>query len=92
MERDLSTLREELRKCGESIMRIADELSSTVETPKEKQPSLEDVRAVLAEKARLGLTPQVRELLKRHGAEKLSDVNPEEYSSLLKEAEGINAR
>ena len=93
---ELSTLREELKRCGEALIAISEKLSSPSEkagTPEEKKPTLEDVRAVLARKAREGLTPQVRELLKRYGAEKLSDIRPEDYLSLLSEAEGItNAR
>lgn len=89
---ELSTLREELKRCGEALIAIADRLLPSSEeavTPTAKEPSLEDVRAVLARKAREGLTSQVRELLKRYGAEKLSDIRPEDYLSLLSEAEGI---
>ena len=93
---ELSTLREELKRCGEALIAIADRLLPSSEeavTPTANQPSLEDVRAVLARKAREGLTSQVRELLKRYGAEKLSDIRAEDYLSLLSEAEGItNAR
>lgn len=54
----------------------------------EEQPmTLAEVRAVLAEKSRAGHTAEVRELLLKHGAEKLSDIDPAEYPSLLAEAE-----
>ncbi len=92
VKEELSTLREELKRCGEALIAIADKLLPSSEeavTPTAIQPSLEDVRAVLARKAREGLTPQVRELLKRYGAEKLSDIRAEDYLSLLSEAEGI---
>lgn len=49
--------------------------------------TLEEVRAVLAEKSRLGSTDKIRELLLKHGASKLSDISPSEYPSLLKSAE-----
>lgn len=56
--------------------------------PKEEKPlKLEDVRAVLADKSRKGHTAEVKALLVKHGADKLSDVAPEEYTSLLAEAE-----
>ncbi|MCM1497174.1 MAG: rRNA biogenesis protein rrp5 [Clostridium sp.] len=56
--------------------------------PAEKNPlTLEEVRMVLAEKSRAGHTAEVREILQRHGAEKLSDVDPAEYESLIAEAE-----
>ena len=56
--------------------------------PKEEKPlKLEDVRAVLADKSRKGHTAEVKALLVKHGADKLSDVAPEEYASLLVEVE-----
>lgn len=53
----------------------------------EKVLTLEEVRAVLAEKSRAGHTAQVRELLIRHGADKLSDIDPAEYPALLADVE-----
>ncbi len=55
--------------------------------PEEKPLTLEGVRAVLAEKSRAGHTAEVRELLNRHGADKLSDIDPAEYAALLADAE-----
>ncbi|MXP78353.1 rRNA biogenesis protein rrp5 [Lachnospiraceae bacterium WCA-9-b2] len=53
----------------------------------EKPLTLEEVRAVLAEKSRSGHTEEVRELLNKHGADKLSEIDPAEYPALLAEAE-----
>lgn len=55
--------------------------------PEEKPLTLEEVRAVLAEKSRAGHTAEVRELLNKHGADKLSDIDPAEYAALLADAE-----
>jgi hypothetical protein len=55
--------------------------------PEEKPLTLEEVRAVLAEKSRSGHTEEVRELLAKHGADKLSEIDPAEYAALLAEAE-----
>lgn len=55
--------------------------------PEEKPLTLEEVRAVLAEKSRSGHTEEVRELLAKHGADKLSEINSAEYPALLAEAE-----
>ena len=55
--------------------------------PEEKPLTLEEVRAVLAEKSRSGHTEEVRELLNKHGADKLSEIDPAEYPALLAEAE-----
>ena len=53
----------------------------------EKPLTLEEVRAVLAEKSRAGHTAEVRALLLKHGADKLSEVNPAEYPALLADVE-----
>ena len=55
--------------------------------PEEKPLTLEEVRAVLAEKSRAGHTAEVKELLAKHGADKLSEIDPAEYAELLAEAE-----
>lgn len=54
---------------------------------KEKELTLEDVRAVCADKARKGYTAQVKEIINQHGVGRLSDVNPAEYKTLLAEVE-----
>lgn len=59
------------------------------QVPETKKVSLEDVRAVLAKLSQLGKTAEVKKLIVKHGAQKLSDVPESEYASLLHEAEGI---
>ena len=58
---------------------------------KETKPQLklEDVRAVLAEKSRAGHTAEIRALLKKYGAAKLSEIDPANYETLLQDAEVI---
>ena len=41
----------------------------------------------MAEKSRSGHTEEVRELLAKHGADKLSGIDPAEYPALLADAE-----
>ena len=55
-----------------------------------KSIMLEEVRAVLAEKSRSGHSAEVKALLEKHGAARLSDIDPAEYPELLKEAEVIS--
>lgn len=63
------------------------------EVMKEKQLSLEEIRAVLADKSRKGFTAEVKAILTKHGADKLSEVDPAEYKALLAEVEVLgNAR
>ena len=52
-----------------------------------KAITLEEVRAVLAERSHDGYTDQVRGLLQKYGAEKLSGVDPKHYAALMKDAE-----
>ena len=89
----------ELRNAAQSLNSVADSLTalfsgsqpeSSVQPeskPTSKPLTLEDVRAVLAEKSRNGHTAKIRELLKKHGAAKLSEIDPQKYAALLAEAE-----
>lgn len=86
---------------AESIKVVAEVISSNeqpkiaAQTTKKSLPSaapekvvtLEQVRAVLAEKSHDGLTAEVRALLEKYGAQKLSAVDPKDYAALLKDAE-----
>ena len=51
--------------------------------------TLDEVRAALAEKSRAGYTADVKALIAKYGADKLSDVDPANYAALLKDAEVI---
>lgn len=64
------------------------EVSETAAAEPEPEPlTMEEIRAVLAEKSRAGHTARVRELLKKHGSTKLSGIDPSEYPALLAEVE-----
>ncbi len=52
--------------------------------------TLEQVRAVLADKSRAGHTAEVRELLKKYGGSKLSQIDPANYEVLLRDAEVLD--
>lgn len=92
---ELEMMVKELRGCGEKLICIAEEMtemfSASVESKPEetekKQLSLTEVRAVLAEKSRAGFTKEVKALLIKHGADKLSEIKSDEYETLLAEAE-----
>lgn len=84
----------ELRDTVASINAIADYLFSVFggEKPKdetEKPLTLEEVRTVLADKSRDGFTAQIRELLQKYGADRLSAVDPANYMALLRDAEEL---
>lgn len=99
---ELSMLAKEIQETGEKLIRISEEITGLftateddkkVEDPKPEAPAvmLEDVRAVLAKKTRVSKenTEAIRQLLKKHGAQRLSEVKSEEYAAVLKEAEVI---
>ena len=63
--------------------------SEKVPETKTKPVSLEQVRAVLADKSQQGLTAEVRTLLEKYGAPKLSQIDPANYAALLADAEKL---
>ena len=90
---------EELRKCAAAISDAAnwmaeqfsgDEVPEAPTPVKEPPLTLEAVRAVLANKSRAGHTTQIRSLLQKYGADKLSGVDPANYKALLADAEELN--
>ena len=58
---------------------------------KEKKYTLEDVRKALAEKSGAGFTDDVRALLQKHGASKLSAIKEEEYAAIMEEVQDIGS-
>ena len=52
-------------------------------------PTLEEIRALLADKSRSGHSAEVKALISKYGADKLSEVDPSRYPEMFKEAEAI---
>lgn len=71
---------------AEMFSTTADEAPDTV-VPAEPRLTLEQVRAVLAGKSRKGHTSEIRTLLQKYGAAKLSGIDPVHYKALLADAE-----
>ena len=67
------------QKAGKEDKKAAD-------VKKEKAVAIEDVRAVMAQKTQEGKSQEIKDLLQKYGAVKLSGVDPEHYPALLKEA------
>ncbi len=88
---DMMELAAELARCGNALIALSKAVyGGKPETTVSVEPiPLEKVRSVLADKSRLGHTAEVKALLQKHGAVKLSEVNPAEYAALLAEAEGL---
>ena len=88
---------EELRSAAAAISNAADWLTklfsgepqaadASASSP-EPELTLEQVRAVLADKSRQGHTTEIRSLLQKYGATKLSQIDPANYKALLADAE-----
>lgn len=94
----------DLRSLADSLQAVANAMASNesvdashpeipaqvpTQKPEEKTVTLEQVRAVLAEKSHDGFTAEVRGLLEKYGASKLSQIDPSKYAALLVEAEAL---
>lgn len=90
----------ELRKAGQAVISAADALRETFSDAEATEPqaaeqlavkayTLEDVRAALLQKTRAGFKDAIKELLRKHGAERLPDIAPTEYAAIMEEAKGI---
>jgi hypothetical protein len=99
---DLKNAAQLLNAAAENLATFFSTCQPGAETGKqskaEKQPApakpppppaitLEQLRAVLAEKSREG--KPVKDLLAKHGAGKLSDVPPDKYAEIMSEAEAL---
>ncbi|WP_394991811.1 hypothetical protein [Streptococcus alactolyticus] len=99
--KQLNELINEMEGTAKYYLRLVDEFrkllsseeeTTTSEEPKVKQQKelkLEDVRAVLATKAKDGFKNEVRSLLNKYGAESLSALATEHYAAVIEEAGGI---
>ena len=61
--------------------------AAETDAPTKPALTLEQVRAVLADKSRKGFTAQIRSILQKYGAAKLSGIDPTNYEALLEEVE-----
>ena len=77
-------------KPAESIEKPVEQISQKAAKPKKEKVkvyTLEDVRGVLAEKSQNGLTAEVKGLITKFGGNRLSDIDPDKYEEIIKEAE-----
>lgn len=96
--KQLNELINEMEGTAKYYLRLVDEFKKLlsadeemVSTPEktQKELKLEDVRAVLATKAKDGYKKEVRALLNKYGAESLSALATEHYTAVMEEAGGI---
>ena len=89
-----------LRSLADSLEQVADSIQGNTpaaptgpekHTPPTPSPqiTIDQVRALLAEKSSLGKTQEVKALLMKYDAGKLSGVKPEDYPALMEEARSL---
>lgn len=97
---DFSALAEDLKKLAgeespaenkkEEKVDVPFDVEEKKEPPKpEKKYTMTDVRKKLSGLSSAGKTTEVRELLVKHGANRLSEIKPEDYAVLMEEAENL---
>lgn len=75
----------------DNVVSSSDEPASlSTEPEEEKTYTYEEVRARLSHLSRKGFTAKMREILSQYGAAKLSDVDPKNYTAIMKAAEEID--
>lgn len=73
-------------KAVKADRKSAQDTKAELDKKAEKTVSVEDIRAVLAQKSQDGKSKEIKELLGKYGAAKLSAVKQEDYPALLQEA------
>ena len=86
----MKNLKQRLMQISEELRQLAEGIEVTAEPAKqEPEITLEEVRGVLADISRAGFTADVKKLIVKYGAERLSDVDPNNYSALLNDAKEL---
>ena len=65
----------------------AEKQETVAEVQQESPATLEGIRALMAQKTQEGKSKEIKELLQKYGAAKLSAVKPEDYPALMQEAQ-----
>ena len=98
---ELQAAVQSLMNIGDALIALSNQISepnkseTLVQEQANPEPSkptpltLEQVRGILADKSRDGFTAEIRILLEKYGGSKLSEIPPERYGELLKDAEGL---
>ncbi len=81
--------REPVTETQEGVEAAVDDKSPITKPEPQEEVTLETVRAKLADLMQSGKQAEVKELLKRHGGDKLSDIQKENYPALLADAEAM---
>lgn len=89
---DLRSLSDSVQAVCKVIMEGLSEETKVNDLPEKKaEPaiSIEKVRGILASKSQAGYSAEVRAIVSKYGASRLSDIDPKDYPAVLKDAEEI---
>ncbi|MFP1714779.1 hypothetical protein ACLD5O_01245 [Gardnerella leopoldii] len=89
--KDLENLTAHLKALFDESNVSKEKPSKPVEEAKQNTVSLEQVRAVLAKLSQHGKTAEVKALIVKFGANKLSELDESKYAELLEEAKGMTS-
>lgn len=87
-EKQSQKSRSSTKKKSEAMPTAATSVQASSKDNK-KVYTIEQVRAILAEKSQSGLTDQVKDLLQSFGSVKLSGIDPVRYSELIEAAKAL---
>ena len=79
----------ELASEEEKAVPVRDTAPVADAVPVDAQPSLEEVRAVLAQVGKKSGTAKAKEILSQFGAAKLTDLSPNHYAAVLQAAKEV---
>ena len=87
-----------LKAIDKNLNELAEVLQGEVTEPEQRKSppqektavTLEQVRTKLAGLSAAGKTAQVRDIIEKYGATKLSEVDPVHYAGILEDAENVS--
>ena len=88
---EMDALSASVKKLMELETQVPEEKTEVKAEPKteEKKYTKADVRKALAQKSNEGQAAEVRALLQKHGASRLSDIPESEYEAIMTEIGGM---
>ena len=94
---DLDSIEKSIGSIKAKIKKLADELGLNDEVKEEKAAKPEpkedkiftELRGLCSTKSKDGHTAEVRAILEKHGANRLSEIKAEEYEEVLKEVQAL---
>lgn len=90
---EIASIFEKLSQCYTSLAKELSQMEKSQnnlsQTSQTKDITIENLREVLASKSKIGKTFEVKELLSKFGANKLSQVKEEDFPALMLESQKL---